>query len=143
MKQLPDLDTFAKSLIEKGFTGYFQTQTAYPGKIKESISKYLEACNKGNDRPNKDGIFLLSTYLRWSGDDKPRIECHMWVRQENGIFDLQRMEITSKDRYGQLLKKSELRDISTSSVPTVKEAIEQVSEFPQQKLSSRKRRFRM
>lgn len=143
MKQLPDLEIFTKKLMDKGFTGYFQTQGAYPGKLKESISKYLDACNNGNERSNRAGIFLLSTYLRWLGDDKPSIECNLWIRQKNGVFDLLKMEIKSKDRYGQLLKKSELKSLSISSVPTVREAISQVSEFPQQKLFSRKRGFRM
>ncbi|MNY18004.1 hypothetical protein D3C86_1513550 [compost metagenome] len=53
------------------------------------------------------------------------------------------MEIRSQDRYGQLLKKSELKNLSISSIPTLKEAIAQVSAFPQEKLSSRKRGFRM
>jgi hypothetical protein len=52
------------------------------------------------------------------------------------------MEIRSKDRYGQLLKKSELKNLSINSIPTLKEAIVQVSVFPPQ-LSSRKRGFSM
>jgi hypothetical protein len=53
------------------------------------------------------------------------------------------MEIRSKYRYGKLLKKTELKNLSISSIPILKEAIAQVSVFPQQKLSSRKRGFRM
>ena len=143
MKQLPDLETFTKNLIDKGFTSYFQTEGAYPGKLKETINKYLDACNNGSERPNSEGIFLLSTYLRWLGDDKPSIKCNMWVKHKNDVFDLQKMEIENKDRYGQLLKKLELKNLSTSSVPTAREAIGQVSEFPQQKLSSRRRGFKM
>ncbi|SHM53629.1 hypothetical protein [Flavobacterium saccharophilum] len=143
MKQLPDLDTFAKILIDKGFNGYFQTAGAYPGKLKESITEYMEACNNGKERSDRDGSFLLSTYLQWSGDDNPTIVCDFWVRQENDGFDIKRMEITCKDRYGQLLKKSELKNLSIGSIPTLKEVIAQVSVFPQQKLSSQKRGFRM
>lgn len=91
---------------------------------------------------DRDGNFLLSTYLQWSGDDNQSIECNFWVRQENDGFDIQKMEIISKDRYGQLLKKSELKNLSINSIPTLKEAIAQVSIFSQQ-LSSRKRGFRM
>jgi hypothetical protein len=143
MKQLPDLDAFAKILIDKGFTGYFQTEVAYPGKLKESITEYMEACNNGKERSDRDGNFLLSTYLQWSGDDNQSIECNFWVRQENDGFDIQKMEIRSKDRYGQLLKKTELKNLSINSIPTLKETIAQVAVFPQQKLSSRKRGFRM
>ena len=38
MKQLLDLDTFSKNLSDKGYNGYFHTQSAYPGKLKDSIS---------------------------------------------------------------------------------------------------------
>ncbi|RKR08981.1 hypothetical protein C8C83_0578 [Flavobacterium sp. 90] len=143
MKQLPDLDAFAKILIDKGFNGYFQTQVAYPGKLKDSITEYMEACNNGKERSDRDGNFLLSTYLQWSGDDNPSIVCDFWIRKENDGFDIQKMEITSKNRYGQLLKKAELKNLSINSIPTLKEAIAQVSVFPQQTLSSRKRGFRM
>ena len=143
MKQLPDLASFAQILTDKGFNGSFQTQVAYAGKLKESITDYMEACNNGKERSDRDGNFLLSTYLQWSGDDKESIVCDFWVRKENDYFDIQKMEIRSKDRYGQLLKKTELKNLSVNSIPTLKEAIAQVSVFPQQKLSSRKRGFRM
>lgn len=76
MKQLPDLDAFTKILIDKGFNGYFQTQVAYPGKLKESITEYMEACNNGIERSDSDGNFLLSTSLQWSGDNIQSIECN-------------------------------------------------------------------
>lgn len=143
MKQLLHLDTFAKTLTDKGYNGYFQTEAGYSGKLKESISECLEACQNGTDKPNRYGLFLLSTYLQWNGDDKPRIGCNLWIRHENGTFDVQKMDIERKDRYGQLLKKSELTNLSTDSVPIVKEAIAQVSEEAEQQLSSRNRGFRM
>ena len=34
MKQLLDLDTFVKTLTDKGYNGYFQTEASYPGKLK-------------------------------------------------------------------------------------------------------------
>ncbi|KUJ59451.1 hypothetical protein AR687_22885 [Flavobacteriaceae bacterium CRH] len=143
MKQLPNLDAFVKNLIDKGFNGYFQTEVAYSGKLKESITEYMKASNNGKERADRNGNFLLSTYLQWSGDDNPSIVCDFWVRQENDGFDIQKMEITNKDRYGKLLKKSELKNLSINSIPTLKEAIAQVSVFPQQKISSRKRGFRL
>ena len=48
------------------------------------------------------------------------------------------MNIERIDQYGQLLKQSKLTDLSTSSVPTRKEAIAQVSDKPKEQLSSRK-----
>lgn len=143
MKQLLDLDTFAKTLIDKGYDGYFHTQAGHPDKLKDSISRFLEASGNGTDRPILPNILLLKTYLQWNGEDRPKVECNLWVRYENGTFDVQRMDIERTDRYGQLLKKSELSNLSTSSVPTKKEALAQVSETPKEQLSSRNRGFRM
>ena len=143
MKQLLDLDTFAKTLTDKGYDGYFQTEAAYADKIKDSISRFLEACNSGMDKPMLPNIMMLKTYLQWNGDDKPKVECNMWVKYEHGLFDVQKMNIERTDRYGQLLKQSKLTDLSTSSLPTRKEAIAQVLDTPKQQFSSRKRGFRM
>ena len=143
MKQSLDLDAFAKSLTDKGYDGYFQTEGAYADKIKDSISKFLEACNDGTDKPNLPNILMLKTYLQWNGEYKPKIECNMWVKYEDGLFDVQKMNIERIDQYGQLLKQSKLTDLSTSSVPTRKEAIAQALNTPTQQFSSRKRGFGM
>ncbi|WP_339679879.1 hypothetical protein [Cyclobacterium marinum] len=143
MKQALDLDTFAKILTDKGYDGYFHTEAAYPDKIKDSISRFLEAYNNGMDKPMLPNIMMLKTYLQWNGDDKPKVECNMWVKYEDGLFDVQKMNIERIDEYGQLLKQSKLTDLSTNSVPTRKEAIAQVSDKPKEQLSSPKRRFKM
>ncbi|GAB3422293.1 hypothetical protein [Niabella aquatica] len=143
MKQSLDLDTFAKTLTDKGYDGYFQTEAAYADKIKDSISRFLEACKSGMDKPMLPNILMLKTYLQWNGDDKPKVECNMWVKYEDGLFDVQKMNIERTDRYGQLLKQSKLTDLSTSSLPTRKEAIAQVSEKLKEQLAPRKRGFRM
>lgn len=143
MKQSLDLDTFAKTLTDKGYDGYFQTEAAYADKIKDSISRFLEACKSGMDKPMLPNILMLKTYLQWNGDDKPKVECNMWVKYEDGLFDIQKMNIERTDRYGRLLKQSKLTDLSTSSLPTRKEAIAQVSEKPKEQLAPRKRGFRM
>ncbi|MGV2528145.1 UNVERIFIED_CONTAM: hypothetical protein FOS11_36130, partial [Bacillus thuringiensis] len=94
------------------------------------------------DKPMLPNILMLTTYLQWNGDDKPKVECNMWVKYEDGLFDVQKMNIERIDQYGQVLKQSKLTDLSTGSVPTRKEAIAQVSDTPKQQLSSRNR-FRM
>ena len=143
MKQFLDLDTFANKLKDKGYNGYFQTDAAYPGKLKESISNYLIDCQNDTDKPNRSQIFMLSTYLQWNGDDKHNIKSNLYVKHENSGFDVQKMDIVRTDRYGQVVKKSQLTNLSIGSIPTVKEAIAQVMEVPKQQLSSRNRRFRM
>ena len=142
MEALSDLNTFAKILTDKGYNGYFHTQGAYAGKLKDSISDYLESCQKGADTLPKQDL-LLTGYLQWSGEDKPRVECSMWVKYLNGKFSLTCMEVAKKDGFGQLLKKSELTNLSVISVPKVAELVALVND--EQKLKSGKslKRFKL
>ena len=141
MEALSDLNTFAGILTAKGYTGYFHTQGAYAGKLKESISEYLENCRKGTEGTPKPDL-LLTGYLKWEGEDKPRVQCNMWVKYLNGKFDLKKMLIAKKDCFGQLLKQSELNNLSTIAAPKATEAIAMVSDTPAQKAVSRHKRFR-
>ena len=145
MKQLLDLDTFAKILTDKGYNGYFHTESCCAGELKDSISEFLKVWNNGKEAPLLANHLHLSTYIEWNGNDKPNVMCNMWVKYENGKFNLQETEmyIRRTDRYGQLLKQSKLTNLTASSVPTVKEAIAQVSDTPKQQLSSRSRRFKL
>lgn len=138
MKQLLDLDTFAKTLTDKGYDGYFHTQADYPDKIKNSISRFLEACENGTDKLYNPDRFLLNTYLEWNGEDKPYTQCHMYLKYEDNKFDVRKMEIERKDRYGHLMKKTELINLTTGTVPTRKEAIALVSDTSKQKIPSQK-----
>lgn len=139
MKQSFDLNTFAKSLTDKGYNGLFLTQAAYPGKVKDSISSFLEACSNGTDKPLFHGFLTLNTYLEWNGEDKPKVSCHLRVQYGNGNFDVQKMNIEKTDRYGHSLKKLELTDLTTESVPTVKEILSKISDTPKEQLSPRRK----
>lgn len=142
MEALSDLNTFAKILTEKGYNGYFHTQGAYAGKLKDSISEYLESCQKGADTLPKQDL-LLTGYLQWSGEDKPSVECSMWVKYLNGKFSLNRMEVAKKDGFGQLMKKSALTDLSILSVPKAIASIALVSEEPKQEAEKSPKRFKL
>lgn len=142
MEALLDLDTFAKILTDKGYSGYFHTQGAYPGKLKESVSEYLESCQKGNESLPK-GELLLTSYLQWSGEDSPRVQCNMWVKCLNDKFSINRMEVEKKDGFGQLLKKIDLIGRSIASVPRAVEAIALVSEGLMQKEEKSLKRFKL
>ncbi|MGJ1496469.1 hypothetical protein ACR79R_04065 [Sphingobacterium spiritivorum] len=142
MEALSDLSTFAKILTDKGYNGYFHTQGAYAGKLKDSISEYLESCQKGADTLPKQDL-LLTGYLQWSGDDKPRVECSMWVKYLNGKFSLSRMEVAKKDGFGQLLKKSELPNLSVISAPKLTEAVALVNDAPKQQAGKSPKRFKL
>jgi len=145
MEQQFDLNTFAKILTDKGYNGYFHTESSCAGKLKDSISEFLEVWKNGKDAPLVANNLHLTTYLEWNGEDKPKVECNMWVKYENGKFDLQGTEMYVRriDQYGQLLKQSKLTNLTASSFPTVKEAIAQVSEKPKEQIVPRKRGFRM
>src|SRR5690606_20649290 len=137
MEAISDLNTFAQILTAKGYDGYFQAQGAYAGKLKDSISEYLADNPKGIAKQD----LLLTGYLQWAGDDKPRVECCMWVKYLNGKFFLNSMEVAKKDRHGQVLKQSELTDLSVVTAPKAKEAIAMVSDAPEQKMVHRQKRF--
>ena len=142
METFSDLNTFAITLTEKGYSGYFHTQGAYPGKLKDSICEYLESCQKGADNLPKQEL-LLTSYLQWSGEDKPRVECSMWVKYLNGKFSLNRMDVIKTDAFGQLLKKSELTNLSIISVPKAVEAVALVNDEPKQKAGKSPKRFKL
>ena len=142
MEALSDLSTFAKILTDKGYNGYFHTQGAYAGKLKDSISEYLESCQKGADTLPKQDL-LLTGYLQWSGDDKPRVECSMWIKYLNGKFSLNKMEVARKDQFGQLLKKSELTNLSVISTPKAAEVIALVNDEQKQKAGKSPKRFKL
>lgn len=142
MEQQFDLETFVKILTEKGYTGYFQTQAAYAGKLKESISEYLENCQKGADSlPKKD--LLFTSYLQWSGEDKPRVECSMWIKYLNSRFALNKLEVVKKDCFGQQLKKIEMTNLSVTSVPKASEAVALVNDESKQKQVKSSKRFKL
>ena len=142
METLSDLNTFAKILTDKGYNGYFHTQGAYAGKLKDSISDYLESCQKGADTLPKQDL-LLTGYLQWSGEDKPSVECSMWVNYLNGKFSLNRMEVARKDQFGQLLKKSELTNLSLIVVPNAVEVIALVNDEQKQNVGKISKRFKL
>lgn len=145
MEQQFDLDTFAKILTDKGYDGYFHTESCCAGKLKESVSEFLEAWDNGKEAPLLKNHLHLSTYLEWNGEDKPSVRFYMWVKYENGKFDLQDTEMYIKrtDQYGQLLKQSKLTNFTATSFPTVKEAIAQVTEKPKAQVYPRKKGLRM
>ncbi|MBZ4190801.1 MULTISPECIES: hypothetical protein [Bacteroidota] len=138
MEALSDLNTFAKILTDKGYNGYFHTQGAYAGKLKDSISEYLESCRKGTEGAAKP-VLLVTGYLQWAGEDKPRVECSMWVKCVSGKFFLSKMEVARKDQYGQLLKQSQLINLSVITAPKAREAIALVSDEPKRKIAYQKK----
>lgn len=142
MEALSDLNTFASILTAKGYSGYFHTQGAYAGKLKDSISEYLKSCRKGTDGPPKPEL-MFTGYLQWAGEDKPSVEFTMRVKNLNGKFYIYKMEIIKKDQFGQLLKQAELKNLSVVNVPKAMEAVAMVNDTAKQKSVRRNKRFRI
>lgn len=142
METLTDLNTFTETLTNKGYDGYFLTQSGYPGKLEESISRYLKDSRK-KEESLSESEFILSGYLKWKGNNQPSIECNMWVRFEKETFDLHKMKIVQKDRFGQLLKHIELKNLSVATVPKANMAIAMISDGIQHKAVQRSRCFKL
>ena len=142
MEALLDLDAFARVLTDKGYSGYFHTQGAHAGKLKDSIGEYLESCRKETDcLPEED--LLLTGYLQWSGPDKPSVRCIMLVKYLNGKFSLNRMQVARKYQFGQLQKKTELTNLSVISAPSASQAVALVNDEQHQKTDKCPKRFKL
>lgn len=102
----------------------------------------LENCRK-DPKGAPEPELLLRGYLQWDGEDKPYVECSMWVKYQNAKFDLKKMEVTKKDRYGQLLKQAKLTNLSVITAPKANEAIAMVSDAPKQQVVCGKRHFKL
>lgn len=142
MGTLSDLNGFVNILTGKGYDGYFHTQGAYAGKLKESISEYLQNCRNGTEAGPKPEL-LLTGYLQWSGEDNPSVKCNMWVKYQDGKFDLIKMAVRRNDRFGRLMRQVELTNLSAATAPKAAAAIAMVSDAVNQKITPRNKRFRL
>lgn len=142
MEMISNLETFAKILTEKGYDSYFQTQAAYPGKIKESIDNYLKACQNGTDTLPHGEHMLLSAFIKWDGPDELYVKCHMYVKHLNDKFFLDKMEINSGAPGCLSIKNVELTNLSVVTAPSRAEAVAMVMEKPmqEQKMGFKRRR---
>src|SRR5690606_12082166 len=122
-------------------TGYFSTQGGYPGKLKESISESLASCRKGLDIYKAD--FLLTGYLRWRGVAERCVQCCLHIKQQGETFDLSILVISKQDCCGQLLKQSELTNLSVKTVPEVSKALAMVNDIPGSKIGQHNRGIRL
>lgn len=145
MKVLIDLDELAKILADKGYDGYFHTEGCCAGRLKESISEFLEKWKNGMDAPRSADSLHLSTYLEWNGQDRDKIRCDIRVGYADGKFDLDAAElnITKTDRYGQILKSFKLCNLNSDSFPTRRELIAGAAVKNTQETARGNRGFRM
>lgn len=128
-----NLSEFAAILRAKGYTDNFHTGAAYPDPLEESIRQFLHACSKGEDEL-RNNEFLLSCYIKWSGEDKPHVFCWMTVSYKNENLRLTEMNIERKDEYGRVFKECNLTFKSTEEIPEKSKAISLVQEPMQKKM---------
>lgn len=122
------LNSIVDTLHSKGYNGYLLTSQQSPGKAREIIGEYLQR-QQGNNAATTNGLWC-STYIKWDGEDKPRVLCDMWMFIQQDDLVLKKMIIEKKDRYDQLLKSKTLTDLSIQNMPTVMEAIAMVGDTP-------------
>lgn len=132
METISNLASFSKILMDKGYDGYFHTQGAFPDRLKESIEAYLKSCQHVTDTLPVREHMLLTTFLKWNGEDEPHIVCNMYVKQLNDKFFLDKMEIDRNAPFSGSVKKVVLTNLSVVTAPTRLEAIALVSEAPKQ-----------
>ncbi|GEM63874.1 hypothetical protein SF1_18560 [Sphingobacterium faecium NBRC 15299] len=143
MENISNLENFAKILTEKGYNGYFLTASKYPDKIKESIEAYLKCCQDGTDNQPRGDHMLLSTYLKWDGEDKPHVQCTMYVKNLGNKFFLDKMEINLAAPGNLSIKKVVLNNLTVATAPNRLEAVDMVWRVLQFKSEKNMKRARL
>lgn len=79
--------------------------------------------------------FSMSTYLKWEGEDKPRVlaEFSMNYRFTKG-FQIKEMLILHQDAYGQTQKSIRMENTSVDKIPDCAIAIRSVSPEEEKKV---------
>lgn len=140
-KIMKELERFVATMEQKGYKGNFLTNGEFPDTLKGSISKYLETViAKDSTNPNIE--LQLETYPEWKDEEQEHIVANMFVSLKNEKFELYRMDIRLRDRYGKTINSCSLEPISTVTLPDIKEAISKVKIQGIQKQAYR-RRFRL
>jgi len=73
------IDELEKLLNEKGFDGHFLCNSAFPGKLRESLHQHLmEMLQCETHIPS----FYLTTYSLWKDEESPYVQCDFKVRYD-------------------------------------------------------------
>ncbi|WP_412468723.1 hypothetical protein [Pedobacter sp. KLB.chiD] len=126
MKDEHDLSEFAAILAAKGYDNSFLTNQGYPDSLEKSLRRYLEACTRGEDRLTEN--LTLMCYLKWSGEDKPYVQCYMEVKYQNEKFCLTKMRISKGYCGGGLGRQVAVIVASTDMIPEKSNAVRMVDE---------------
>ncbi|MFC3356007.1 hypothetical protein [Sphingobacterium zeae] len=140
MKKYYEVEELTAILTDKGYNGYFMTQAGYPGRLNESMERFLANLDPRCDF-NKN--LILETYLDWNGEDKPSIQCFISLKNDNGRFTFDAMEIIQKDRFGKSISEKRLTDMVIDALPTRADAIKMVRKEMKNLSSTHKKGWRI
>lgn len=139
MKKYYEVEELTGILTDKGYKGYFMTQAGYTGRLNESMERLLANLDPRCDF-NKN--LILETYLDWNGEDKPSIQCFISLKNDNGRFTFDAMEIIQKDRFGKSIREKRLTDMVIDALPTRADAIKMVRKEMKNLSSTHKKGWR-
>ena len=140
MEKYYEVEELTAILTDKGYNGYFMTQAGYPGRLSESMERFLANLDPRCDFNNK---LILETYLDWNGEDKPSIQCFISLKNDNGRFTFDAMEIIHRDRFGKSISEKRLTDMVIDLLPTRADAIKMVREEMKNLSSTHKKGWRI
>jgi hypothetical protein len=113
--QVIELERLLKA---RGYDRYFLCNSAHPGRLKESLSDYLQT-------PEKDRTVAplrLTTYSHWRDEDSPYVRCDFKMHYDPSTgFRVSEMQVTRANQYG-ILKSIELRPGGNNDIPSCEEA---------------------
>ena len=103
------------------------------------MSRFIDEATVADLKKIQEG-FHMETYLSWNGEEQERIFATFHAAFRNGEFEVSRMDIEYKNRYGIMIKNQRLDGLSTATLPDRTAAIAKVKPVEQQELN--RERFR-
>ncbi len=91
---------FLKLMNERGYDGHFLSNSAHPGKLKDSLNQHLLDVLQGRSSVPP---FFLTTYSLWRNEQSPYVRCDFKVKhsQSDG-FRIEKMDITNGSSTGNI-----------------------------------------
>lgn len=130
---------FAAILKEKGYTGSFLSGGGYPDDPEKSLARFIREATVSDFNSLQKG-FWMETYLCWNGEEQDRFLASFHAAYRNGAFEVSRMDIAHKDRYGKTIADCRLGGLSTATLPDCSAAIAKVKAREEQAMA--RSRFR-
>lgn len=124
----------AATLKDKGYTGSFLTNAGYPDDPEKSLSRFIGSATVADLRKIQEG-FWMETFLSWKGEEQERIFATFHAAYRNGEFEVSRMDIEYKNRYGITIQNQKLDGLSAATLPDRTAAIAKVKPDEQKEIN--------